>query len=129
MNTMSLFDLPAETKAALAQEAGRAAAVAHAGQSWVDYATVYVHLYLIDNAYLFCDDVWAHGLARPESPRAFGQAVKNAIRNGWMTKTTEARPSVNSNMSLRSVYRSTIYDSAPKCVYPTWATNRQGNDA
>lgn len=117
---MSLFDLPSETEAEAARDAGLAAATAHAGQPWVDYATEYVRLYLIDHAYLFCDDVWEHGLIRPESPRAFGQVMKNALRNGWMTKTSEARPSVNSNMSLRSVYRSNIYDSAPLCVYPTW---------
>jgi len=116
--TPTLFDLPTAADAADRRDTGIAAAVYAAGD-WVAYATEYVHAYLIDHHYLFVDDVWTHGLARPTSPRAFGQVMKTALRNGWMTKTSEARPSVNSNLSLRSVYRSTIYNTAP-CVYPTW---------
>jgi hypothetical protein len=116
--TPTLFDLPTTTEAEARRDAGIAAAVYAAGD-WVAYATDYVHAYLTDHHYLFVDDVWAHGLARPTSPRAFGQVMKTALRNGWMTKTSEARPSVNSNLSLRAVYRSAIYDTGPT-MYPTW---------
>jgi hypothetical protein len=117
--TPTLFDLPTAEEAEQRRDAGMAAAAATTGPTWIDYATEYVRCYLLDHHYLFCDDVWLHGLARPESPRAFGQVMKNAIRNGWMTKTSEARASVNSNLSLRSVYRSNIYDTE-RAAYPRW---------
>ena len=96
-------------KATLRQDDGIWRAVQHAGEPWVDYATRYVYCYLAEHRELFCDEVWAAGLVRPESPRAFGQIVKNALAAGWMEPTGNVRKSANSNMSLRMVYRSLIY--------------------
>jgi hypothetical protein len=98
-----------QTEAAERQADGINRAVQHAGQTWVDYATSFVWQYLTDHAELFCDDVWAAGLVRPESPRAFGQVMKRALRDGWMVATDRSRRSVNSNLSIRTVYRSTIH--------------------
>lgn len=123
---MSLFDLPSPDEAARRRDKGIADAVRHTGQPWVEYATQFIYCYLIFHDTLFCDDVWAAGLAAPESPRAFGQVMKNALQAGWMSKSGQARPSVNSNHSIRPTYRSEIYDpTTPIDDYPVWAASGQ----
>ena len=91
------------------QAEGLALVVANAGESWVDYATAFMHRYCLNNGTVFCDDVWQSGLERPASPRAFGTVMKHALKQGWIVKTYQARPSTQSNNALRNVYRSTIY--------------------
>ena len=98
-------------EATLRRDDGIDRAVQHTGWPWVVYANGFLHKYLSDHREMFCDDVWAAGLIRPESPRAFGQVVKNALAAGWMEPTGNVRKSANSNMSLRMVYRSLIYPS------------------
>lgn len=116
---MSQMELPTTDQAEERRDAGMATANQHAGQTWIEYATDYVEAYLIDHDYLFCDDVWEHGLVKPDSSRAFGQVMKNALRYGWMSKTSMARPSVQSNMSLRSIYRSSLRGQPAK-PYPVF---------
>ena len=96
---MTLFDPPTPQEAAARRDDGMARAVAHSGPEWLAYAYDFVQVYLERNEFLFCDDVWAAGLIEPESPRAFGQVMKHALRSGWMEKTDRARPSVRSNQS------------------------------
>lgn len=100
------------TDASAKRDDGIDRAVQHAGQPWILYANDFLCTYLTNHREMFCDDVWAAGLIVPESPRAFGQVVKNAMAAGWMEPTGNARKSANSNLSLRMVYRSLIY-SAP----------------
>ena len=100
----TLFD------AAAARDAGIDRAVATSGPEWLEYAIEFVHQFCRDRVEVFCDDIWDAGLARPESPRAFGQVMKHAIRSGWIVKTDRARPSRSSNLALRQVYTSTIYE-------------------
>jgi hypothetical protein len=102
------------------QETGIQQAVTHSGPTWVEYATEYVRVYLTEHDELFCDDVWAHGLVVPASPRAFGQVMKTAIREGWMVPTDRARKSVRSNNSPRTVYRSTLMQPIGRPSYPTY---------
>ena len=103
MTDRTLFDA-AETR----QTEGITSAVQHSGPTWIAYATQYVRVYLTHHDELFCDDVWAHGLQRPKSPRAFGQVMKTAIREGWMVPTSRARRSHQSNNALRAVYATNI---------------------
>lgn len=116
---MSQMELPTTLEAEARRDAGMASATRHSGQTWQEYALEYVRVYLLDHEYLFCDDVWEHGLVRPDSPRAFGQVMKSAIRNGYMLKTHMARPSVQSNQSLRSIYKSLIRDTE-QAPYPVF---------
>jgi len=102
------------------QEEGIHRAVNHAGITWVDYATRYMEVYLLRHRELFCDDVWDSGLEVPESPRAFGQVMKNALREGWMEPSSTPRRSAQSNNSFRTVYRSLIYVGMTKAPYPRW---------
>jgi hypothetical protein len=102
------------------RDAGISAAVTHSGSDWVEYATQYLCIYLATHEELFCDDVWAHGLASPESPRAFGQVMKNALRFGWMHAGPNMRRSVSSNLSLRPVYVSDIFAPGALGVFPEW---------
>ena len=95
--------------AAAQRDDGIDRAVQHTGRWWIVYAHDFLYVYLTDHREMFCDDVWAAGLIVPESPRAFGQVVKNALAAGWMEPTGNARKSANSNLSLRMVYRSLIY--------------------
>ena len=113
--TPNLFDA-----AQLRQETGIGRAVAHSGPTWTEYATDYVRVYLTRHSELFCDDVWASGLTAPKSPRAFGAAMKAAIKNEWMVPTGRARRSHQSNNALRNVYRSRIYTASKLLDYPTF---------
>jgi hypothetical protein len=111
---------PDAATAAAAREDGMTRAVRHAGWTWVEYATEFIRVFLIHHRELFVDDVWAAGLATPDSPRAFGQPMKSALAAGWMHRTEFARPSVRSNLAVRPVYASRIHDPRAIDDYPTW---------
>jgi len=93
------------------QEIGLGRAVTKSGPEWVKYAIEFLHQYAREHLEVFCDDIWLAGLERPESPRAFGQVMKHAIREGWIVKHGEGRPSRQGNLSVRPVYRSTLWKS------------------
>jgi hypothetical protein len=100
--------LPSVMEAMIKADDGLAAATEHSGPEWLTKAKDFLHDYCANNSSIFCDEVWDAGLPRPESPRAFGSVIKHAIKHGWMESTGEARPSRQSNMGLRMVYRSLL---------------------
>lgn len=101
--------MPSKDTAQARQEDGIARAVDHSGEIWRTYATEFMRDFCRRNREVFCDDIWADGLERPPSPRAFGQIMKDAIRYGWIVKTDRFRPSVQSNNSARQIYESKLY--------------------
>ena len=85
----------------------------HSGEEWKDYATRFVQSYLQQHPELFTDDLWEAGLKRPESPRALGAVMQEAIKSGWMQEQTHdgkilARESKASNMQLKRVWKSNL---------------------
>lgn len=95
------------------KEAGMTAAAEHSGEDWQTYAREFLRRYCATHCEVFCDDVWAAGLERPESPRAFGAVMHHAIREGWIVATDQARPSHQSNNQRRTVYRSRLHRTGP----------------
>lgn len=102
-------DIPSADDAANKREIGITKSSEHSGEDWLEYAKDFMIGYCTENEYIFCDDIWKAGLEKPESPRAFGAVMRHALRNNWIIKTDQARPSVQSNLSLRMVYKSLIY--------------------
>lgn len=101
--------LPSKTEAENKREDGIEQSSDHSGIDWLEEAKAFMWRYCKSNEFVFCDDVWEAGLERPESPRAFGAVMRHAIRSKWITKTDRARPSVQSNLSMRMVYKSRLY--------------------
>lgn len=107
---IGLFDpLPSPEEATKQGIEGLAQSVGRSGSEWVEYANDFVHTYLFHHSTLFCDDVWVAGLERPASPRAFGQVMKNAKKQGWMIESGEMRKTRQGHMTLRVVYDSLVF--------------------
>lgn len=96
-----------------AQHAGMARTDEAAGEEWREYADDFIYAYLVTHKYLFVDELWDAGLQGPEgaSDRALGPRFRHAADAGWMVKTGEARKSVRSNMQLKPVWRSRVFES------------------
>lgn len=85
-----------------------------AGAEWRIMATKFLHKYCTQNGDVFVDDLWNAGLEKPSSPRALGMVMKDAVKSGWLKEQTYggfvlAKPSKNSNMQLKRVWRSEFF--------------------
>lgn len=96
-------------RARAAGDDGLERAVRHAGDAWLMLAIEAVRTACLTRETLICDDVWATGLESGASDRAFGQAMKEGVRRGWMAPTGRHRPSKRSHGSPKPEYRSLIY--------------------
>lgn len=86
----------------------------NAGDPWVSYAIKFLEDYLVRHETMHVDRLWDSGLTEPNSPRALGQVIRVAIKQGWIAKIQApggivALPSIRSNMQLKPVWRSMIY--------------------
>lgn len=115
MNQPSLFDPPPKrTVAESARDAGIAASEKTCGDEWREYAIEFLKSFLRTHATMHVDQLWEAGLRRPKSPRGLGAVIQFAATEGWMEKQEShgcvlARPSTNSNMQLKPVWRSNLY--------------------
>lgn len=96
-----------------ARDLGMMRAERHAGEDWAEYADRFIRWYARDHREVFVDDLWEAGLEEPASPRALGPRMLAAVRSGILEKTGEYRPSVRSNLTVKPVWRSTIYEHRP----------------
>lgn len=107
---MKTLDLDAIT----ARDKGIQQSSETSGDAWKAYAVDWLERYCMTHETVFVDDIWTAGLDRPKSPRALGAVMQHAIREHWITPMVErgyvlAKPSRNSNMQLKPVWRSAIY--------------------
>tara|TARA_R110002020_G_scaffold308284_4_gene524009 strand:+ start:22 stop:381 length:360 start_codon:yes stop_codon:yes gene_type:complete len=113
MNELTLFDHAAAREA---RDSGMAASAQTSGDDWATYATAFLLHFLQHNETLHCDDLWKAGLREPTSPRALGQVIHAAAKNGWIEPIpvthrgvlvgVAARPSVRSRYGLKQVWAS-----------------------
>jgi hypothetical protein len=94
------------------RDLGMARAEAGAGETWLQTAEQFFYDYLRRNEIYFCDDIWAAGLPLLDGrrPKALGPLTLRLAKRGWMQQTGEARKSATSNMSLKPVWRSLIFE-------------------
>ena len=98
------------TMAATKRDAGMSQVDEATDDWWKVYADEFIHQYLVKHPSLFVDDLWATGLIPPKSPRALGPRIAKAARNEWIRSTGTFRKSVNSNLSVKPVWVSLIYE-------------------
>lgn len=78
---------------------------------WKDTAWNILIGYLRVHPDFFVDDLWKRtNLPWPQEARAIGPIILRAARSGYIVKTGEYRPSVRSNMSIKPVWKSLIYE-------------------
>lgn len=116
VNQDDLFSRPAiatQHEADTAKERGMYRSAEASGETWQEYALEVLRDYLERHEFMHVDQLWDHGLQRPESPRALGWVMRTAVEKKWMQlQMVEgdilARPSRNSNNQLKPVWRSNI---------------------
>lgn len=107
--------MPVTTQTALFRaEEGIEQSSTNAGQYWIDDATQALKQILIKQPSFFCDEIWDH-IERGNSPRAFGQVVRNAVKEGWIEEIHHkngivAKPSNSSNRQLKRIWKSNLYE-------------------
>jgi hypothetical protein len=92
---------------------GLAAVEANADDDWSARALDVLERWLRTHETFFVDTFWAEsGLELPKEARALGPVILKASRAGWMVKTDCYRPSVRSNLTVKPVWRSTLFTSS-----------------
>lgn len=85
----------------------------HADPAWAQLAYDFLLEYLVDNRFMFVDDLWDAGLPSTREDRALGAVFQRAARAGFMRKEPgQYRKSVRSHMTEKPVWRSLIYKPA-----------------
>ena len=113
--TPDLFQHAAERR-----DLGMERAATKAGDDWTEYAKAFVRDYLRTHTTMFCDDLWTAGMVRPSSPRGLGQIMRHAQLAGWCSLQVDrqgcilAKRSTSSNLTLKPVWRSHLYEERRK---------------
>lgn len=92
---------------------GLVAVEANADDDWSARALDTLERWLRTHETFFVDTFWDEsGLELPKEARALGPVILKASRAGWMVKTDSYRPSIRSNLTVKPVWRSTLYRPA-----------------
>lgn len=107
MNQPDLFATEAPARRDLGIARARRRAERECGPTWTDEAAEYLARYARrthGQPFLIEDAVEVCPLRRPSNPRAWGAAVRQAARKGWIVKAGAA-PARTSNCSLKWQWR------------------------
>lgn len=86
-----------------------------AGEQWIQEALFVLKDLLRLKPSFFCDDIWEAGLHKGKQPKALGQVIRIAVKEGWIEEIKHANgivafPSNSSNRQLKRVWKSNLYE-------------------